>query len=65
MSNKKAKILETIIKVLFYITTFLMWLFILYAGLLGITIIIKAFSIKDIFIIIGVTIFFYWILKTN
>ena len=63
MNYKKAKILAVIIRTLFYITIFLMWLSILYAGLLGVIIIIKAFSIKNLFIMLGVTIFFYWILK--
>ena len=65
MNYKKAKILAIIIKVLFYIITFLMWLLILYAGFLGLIIIMKAFNIKDIFIMLGVIIFFYWTYKTS
>ena len=65
MNYKKAKILAVIIRVLFYIMTFLMWLLILYAGLLGAIIIIKAFSIKNLFIMLGVTIFFYCIYKIS
>ena len=62
MNYKKAKILAIIIRTLFYIVTLLMWLLILYSGILGVTMLIKAFSIKDIIIILAVAIFLYWIL---
>ena len=65
MNYKTTKALAITIVVIFYMTSIITALALIYIGLSSLTGLIIGFNIKDLTVLLMVVIFFYWIIKTS